>query len=351
MGTSSGPPCRLVFSPLAGGGLRRTVHKNSNLDSFNYICSSRNLFAAWQKFRRGKRSRMDVLEYERHLESNIFELQMELKSGTYRHGDYKPFTVWDPKQRKIHKAGVRDRLVHQAVVNVIEPPFERGFIHDSFSCRVGKGTHAGVKRLRRFLRQASANDSRTVWALKCDIRQFFASVDHQELLDLLSIKVKDEKTLSLLREIIDSFSAAPGKGIPLGNLTSQLFANVYMHQFDWFVKQDLREKYYLRYCDDFVIISKDRQHLLELVDRLQVFLKDELQLELHPSKVQIRKWRQGIDFLGYVLKPHCTLLRTKTKRRVLARVNNDNLTSYLGVCSHADSHELEQTLLNKVMLE
>ncbi len=294
---------------------------------------------------------MDVLEYERHLESNIFELQMELKSGTYRHGDYKPFTVWDPKQRKIHKAGVRDRLVHQAVVNVIEPPFERGFIHDSFSCRVGKGTHAGVKRLRRFLRQASANDSRTVWALKCDIRQFFASVDHQELLDLLSIKVKDEKTLFLLQEIIDSFSAAPGKGIPLGNLTSQLFANVYMHQFDWFVKQDLREKYYLRYCDDFVIISKDRQHLLELVDRLQVFLKDELQLELHPSKVQIRKWRQGIDFLGYVLKPHCTLLRTKTKRRVLARVNNDNLTSYLGVCSHADSHELEQTLLNKVMLE
>lgn len=278
-------------------------------------------------------------------------MQAELKSGRYRHEVYQPFTVWDPKQRQIHKAIVCDRLVHQAVVSVIEPCFETGFIYDSFSCRVGKGTHAGVNRLRQFLRQSSANNTRPVYALKCDIHKFFTSVDHAKLLDLLSIKIKDGKTLQLLMEIINSFSLEPGQGIPLGNLTSQLFANVYMHQLDWFVKHTLREKYYIRYCDDFIIVSPNRQHLVELVQPINQFLQNKLRLSLHPSKITIRSWGQGIDFLGYILKPNCTLIRTKTRRRVLKRTNSQNLPSYLGILSHANTYNFRQELLTKLWLD
>jgi retron-type reverse transcriptase len=251
------------------------------------------MFNAWYKFRRGKRTRLDVLDFERYLEAHIFELQADLKAGRYRHGPYEPFTVWDPKQRKIHKATVKDRLVHQAIVNVIEPLFEPSFIYHSFSCRRGKGTHAGVEYLRRFLRRASQNNSRPVYALKCDIHKYFASISHAKLLDLLSIYISDGKTLTLLKEIIDSFSVMPARGIPLGNLTSQLFANIYMHQLDWFIKHSLRQKYYVRYCDDSVIVSDDRQHLLNLIGEIQAFLKTELDLELHPKKSRVKKVEPG----------------------------------------------------------
>lgn len=311
---------------------------------FDQLCSSEHLFATWNKFARGKRAKADVLTFERRLEENIFELQSGLLSGAYRHGNYEPFIIHDPKRRQIHKASVRDRVVHQAVFDIIEPQFEKRFIYDSFSCRRGKGTHAGVKRLGQFLRQASHNNSQVAWVLKCDVKQFFASVNHNKLLNLLSSSVTDEKVMILLKEIIDSFNVIAGKGIPLGNVTSQLFANVYMHQLDWFVKHGLRENYYVRYCDDFVIAHPDRQHLMNLLGPIQEFLKDELYLQLHPAKIAIRKWSQGIDFLGYVLKPHCTLLRTKTKSRMLNRVTERNLTSYLGLCSHADSYELQAVI-------
>lgn len=271
-------------------------------------------------------------------------------SGHYQPGAYEPFIVHDPKRRQIHKASVRDRLVHQAVVNVIEPLFEPRFIHDSFSCRKGKGTHAGVARLRYFLRKSSRNNSRPAFVLKCDILQFFASVDHAELLDLLSIYVSGKATLNLLAEIINSFSATPGKGIPLGNLTSQLFANVYMHEFDFFMKHHLREKYYARYCDDFVIVSDSRQHLLNLTQLIANFLEERLKLTVHPNKITIRKYIAGIDFLGYVILPHHIRLRTKTKKRMLAKINNRNLDSYLGVCSHANAYRIRQELITKAWL-
>lgn len=337
-------PKQLVLA-LNGGGQAGSGH-SSKLD-FSKVCSNEALFASWEKFRRGKRARPDVLLYERYLEENLFNLGSELKNGTYRHGPYYPFTVFDPKRRRIHKALVKDRVVHQAVISAIEPLFEPGFIHDSFSCRVGKGTHSGVKRLRSFLRQASLNNARPVYALKCDIKQFFASVGHQKLLDLLSIRTNDELTLNLLKEIIASFSVSPGRGIPLGNLTSQLFANVYMHEFDWFIKHELRQRHYVRYCDDFVVVDRNRQHLLELLISIENFLTKRLGLSIHPDKIIVRSWNQGIDFVGYVIKPHCTLLRNKTKKRMLKRVNTDNLASYLGLCSHANSHELEQLIRTK----
>ncbi len=208
---------------------------------------------------------------------------------------------------------MHDRLVHQTVVSAIEPLFEKRFIYDSYSCRIGKGVHAGVARLRLFLRQASHNNSQKVYVLKCDVRQFFASIDHEILMKQIETRIDDDQTLELLRTIILSHGAERGKGIPLGNVTSQLFANIYLHELDWYIKQTLQVKRYIRYCDDFVIISTNKTYLESLIAPIRGFLMGNLKLELHPHKIGIRSWDQGIDFLGYVLRPHATTIRTKTR--------------------------------------
>lgn len=308
------------------------------------IGSIKALSAAWAKFARGKASRTDVQDYKRQLRERIERLHHALLSGRYRHGLYQRFIIQDPKTRQIHKATVEDRLVHQAVVSAIEPLFERRFLHDSYSCRKGKGTHVGVQRLRQFLRQASNNNTRKVYVLKCDIKQFFASIDHEVLMERLALQLDDERVLWLLREILLSHGADTGRGIPLGNVTSQLFANVYLHELDWYVKQTLGVKRYARYCDDFVIVHDDIDYLAGLIAPIRTFLHDALRLELHPDKVTIRSWHQGVDFLGFVVRPHTTTLRTKTKRRMMAKVNARNLSSYVGLCSHANAYRLEQVV-------
>lgn len=335
-----------------GGGISGTdlLHDGSHCTPetlFRRISATENLFAAWRMFSRGKHGKKDVAAYERYLEENVFTLQEELTTGRYRHGAYQAFVVRDPKERSIHKAGVRDRLLHQAVCRIIEPLFERSFIFDSFSCRLGKGTHAASRRLRRFLRSASQNNTRTVWVLKCDVRRFFDSVDHEILFALLRKKIRCRQTLRLLRHIIGSFAKSPGKGLPLGSLTSQLFANIYLHELDRFVKHSLRRTWYLRYCDDFVVLDRSRQHLLAVVPQIQSFLKTRLRLDIHPRKINVRSWNQGIDFVGYVHLPRCTVLRTKTERRMLRKLNGKNLSSYLGLCKHADTFELRQMMLSK----
>lgn len=235
-------------------------------------------------------------------------------------------------------------FVHQLIVSAIEPLFEPQFIFDSFSCRKNKGTHAAVTRLRTFLRRVSKNNTRTVYALKCDIKQFFASVDQQVLRELLIGRVKDARLVKCIDEVIGSYEVTKSKGIPLGNLTSQLFANVYMHQFDWFVKHKLKEKHYICYCDDFIILSTNRSYLESLIEPITQFLREELCLTVHPNKTELRSWNQGIDFLGYVLKPNATVPRHKTKKRAINRTTPENISSYLGLCGHADEYELSNLL-------
>jgi len=326
------------------------------------------LFIAWEEFRKGKQSRKDVMQFETRLEQNLFQLQRELQAGTYKHGSYSAFTICDPKQRRIHKATVRDRIVHHAVFAGLNPIFEPTFIAHSFSCRKNKGTHRGVDALGRMLRQVSRNSTKPCLALKCDIHKFFASVDHSILLEVLKRKIKDEKMMRLLEEIIGSFSTVDTtlfdrKGIPIGNLTSQLFANVYMNEFDQFMKQTLKVKHFVRYTDDFVIVSDDENYLKSLLPAIQSFLEQTLHLSLHPHKVTMRKFKQGIDFLGYVLLPHHRALRAKTKQRITRKLNEkttavsvglisqeraeQSLQSYLGVLSHADCYILSQDLRNQ----
>ncbi len=317
---------------------------------FEEIVSLENLVSAWEKFSKGKHKKADVMLFENNLEDNIFSLRDSLLCGNYRHDNYKPFIVFDPKQRKIHKATVKDRLVHQAILNVVEPLFDKGFIHDSYSCRLGKGTHAAVLRLRSFLNQAGKNNTKTIYALKCDIRKFFASVDHEILLNLIARRVKDHQTICLLTTIINSFHVSEGTGLPLGNLTSQLFANIYLHELDFHVKHKMQIKYYLRYCDDFVILNLDHKTLQNLIPKISAFLSSALKLNLHPKKVCIRSWMQGIDFLGYVLLPHATAIRTKTRNRMMKKVDQQNYASYSGLSKHADAYDLERVLSTKARL-
>lgn len=324
-----------------GGGLDGHI--------FEKIISLENLLLAWREFKRGKISKIDVQEFYFNLENNLFDLRKQLLTGNYRPSKYGFFYVRDPKLRPIHKAIVKDRVVFQAVFRVLYHIFDKHFIYDSYACRFDKGTHLGVERLRRFVNKCSQNNSRSVFVLKCDIKKFFYSIDHQILLGLIKEKIKDERLLNLIKVIIDSFHISPGKGLPLGNVTSQLFANIYLNELDQFVKHILKEKYYIRYCDDFVFVSDDRQRLENLVLVLNNFLREKLKFVLHPNKIEIRKLSQGIDFLGYVTLPYHRVLRTKTKRRMFKRINKNNEESYFGILKHCSGEGIKfhlETLLS-----
>lgn len=320
------------------------------------MISLENLFSAWQEFSRGKMKKSDVLEFKANLEDNIFNLRKVLKNKTYEHSDYTAFNVYDPKIRKIHKAMVGDRVLHHAIFRIIYPLFDQNFIFDSYSCRVGKGTHKAVKRLGKFTRKLSRNNHKNIFILKCDIRKFFDSIDQEILLNLIKNKIQDENALWLIGKIIQSFPV----GLPLGNATSQIFANIYLNELDQFAKHSLKEKYYLRYCDDFIFLSESENHLSDLVCKINNFLKSELKLNLHPNKIIIRKFRQGIDFLGYVTLPYHKVLRTKTKRRIFKKLKSkrqdlesgiiseesfgQSLQSYLGVLSHCNGWKIQKKI-------
>lgn len=309
------------------------------------IASLENLLLAWEEFLAGKRSKPDVQDFKLHLMEEIISLRNEIVNGAYRHGGYEAFNVSDPKPRNIHKAIVRDRLLHHAIYRVLYPFFDRTFIADSYSCRIGKGTHKALKRFDVFGNKVGHNNTRTVWALKCDVRKFFASIDHAVLLEILSKYIIDPEVMDLLREIIESFSSVrDGVGLPLGNLTSQLFVNIYMNEFDQFVKHVLKEKYYIRYADDFVILSESKSWLEHLLPKIQTFLGDRLKLDLHPKKVSIETLASGIDFLGWVSFPDHKVLRTATKRRMIKRlegiVSLGTASSYKGLLKHGNAHTL-----------
>jgi len=238
----------------------KVVSGGIHSENFYDVISINDLFYAWKTFRKGKRSKSEVAVFELNLEENIFTLHEALVSGKWMPDEYTAFYVQDPKLRRIHKATVRDRVLHQAVYQKLYPLFDPSFIHDSYSSRDGKGTHRGVKRFEEFARRATGNYSRNAHALKCDIRKFFDSIDHEILLKLIRRKCKDECLMKLISQIISSFEIQPEKGLPLGNVTSQIFANIYMNELDQFAKHILKAKYYIRYCDDFVIIDESKEN-------------------------------------------------------------------------------------------
>lgn len=325
------------------------------MDHFSEIISIDNLLSAWQEFIKGKRGKSDVQKFSANLFENILQLHYDLFNKTYQHGEYYNFNISDPKPRNISKASVRDRLVHHAIFRILYPYFDNKFIFDSYSCRKDKGTHKAMNRLQAMFNKVSVNNTKACYVLQCDIRKFFASINHDKLVGMLSRQIFDSDIMWLLKQIIGSF---PSKnvisGLPLGNLTSQLFVNIYMNELDQFIKHYLKEKYYIRYADDFVFLSQDKNRLEKLIPKIEWFLKSSLELSLHPKKVTIKCFASGIDFLGWVHFPNHRVLRTSAKRRMFNRIkdnpSNTTLQSYLGLLSHGNTHQLEQLLKNNYWL-
>lgn len=288
--------------------------------------------------------------------NNILELRLELLDKTYKHSQYEAFVINDPKRRSIHKAKVRDRLLHHAICRILYPLFDKKFIYDSYSCRLGKGTHRGIERLKCFGRKVSKNNTKTVWVLKCDVKKFFASIDQNVLKNILEKYIQDSDILWLLGQVIGSFQTENrlALGLPLGNLTSQLLINVYMNEFDQFVKHILKIKYYIRYADDFVILSTDKDYLVDLLSKIGIFLKEKLKLTLHPNKVSITTFASGIDFLGWVNFPEHRVLRTSTKRRMLKHIKQSPtevmLNSCLGLIKHGNTLKLREKIVKDFIL-
>ena len=296
---------------------------------YEKLYSEDNLISAFRKARKGKSKKEYVVDFESDLVKNIRLLQIELKLKIYKPHKLKKFIIRDPKTRTIHASIFRDRIVHHAIINLIQPIYEKIFIYDSFASRKFKGTHLAVERFEYFVKKVSSNgrkiknpfnnNSITGYVFKADIKHYFDTINHEILINILRKKIKDEDFIGLIKIVLDNFENSE-KGLPLGNYTSQFFANIYLNNLDYFVKHRLKAKYYLRYVDDFVILHKEKKVLLEFRDKIEKYLKS-LKLELHPDKSEIHALRNGITFLGYRIFYHYKLLRKRNINYFLMQFN------------------------------
>lgn len=285
---------------------------------FEEVVSFENLYGAALKACRGKKEKASVASFYFHLENEIILLQEELLSGSYRPQAYRQFEIREPKVREICSSVFRDRVVHHAICNVMEPIFEKRLIQGTYACREEKGAHLAIKRLQGFSRQKP-------YFLKCDIRKYFQSIDHQLLKDLLRRVVKDKRLLSLMDLITDHEVPGneSGKGIPIGNLTSQHFANFYLGELDHFLKERHRLKTYVRYMDDFICLGNDKRSLHILLQEIRAFVQSRLRLSLKEKVTRIAPVSEGIPFLGFrvfpqfirLQRPNLMRLRKKVKLR------------------------------------
>ncbi len=343
------------------------AHTYNNL--YSKIYDLRNLFFAYLEARKGKTRKPYVIEFEANLRENLLKLHEELKNQTYSPKSLKTFILRDPKTRKISKADFRDRIVHHAICNILELIFDKIFIYDSCANRIGKGNIFALKRFNQFIRKVSRNGKINGWfnnnqvkgyCLKADIRHYFQEVNHNILLEIIKRKIKDEKVISLIKKILDNGKAKDGIGMPLGNLTSQFFANVYLNELDYFAKHELKAKYYIRYVDDFVILHESKEQLGIWKKDIDKFLRDKLKLELHPEKSKISPVSRGIDFVGFRSFYHFRLLRKRniTNMRIKLLLFSKSemgywqlMESFQGWNAYAcwgNSYKLRRNLLKKI---
>jgi RNA-directed DNA polymerase len=291
------------------------------------ITSFEHLFLAYKKSRKGKTKKRYVKEFEGNLHSNLKELNRKLKNLTYSPKPLKSFVLRDPKTRKISKSAFEDRIVHHAICNIIGPLFDKSFIFDSYANRKGKGALFAIKRFEKFERKVTRNFTSEGFCLKGDIKHYFEKVNREILINILKKKIKCEKTILLIRKILNNFGG--DSGMPLGNLTSQFFANVYLGEFDKFVKHKLKAKYYIRYVDDFVILHNSEKQLKIWKENIEKFLINKLNLTLHPDKSKIINLSKGIDFLGFRHFYRYKLLRKRNRKSIIHKIkklkNNLNI--------------------------
>jgi len=318
------------------------------------ICTFENALVAYKKARDCKRFRPEVMEFEQHREENLLRAVEDIKNGTYTPGRYKIFKVWEPKERIIMALPFYDRVVQHMIVNLIEPIFEKRFIYHSYACRKGKGAHRASSQLTRWLYNMEVVEGKRVYVLKCDIHHYFQSVNHKILKEEVRRYIKDEQLLLIIDRIIDYNGIYPdGVGIPVGNLTSQLFANVYLHKLDVFVKNVLHADKYMRYMDDFIFVSDDIEELRRWQAAVDTFLREELLLELNP-KTTIVCAKNGVDFVGYrhwnstkkvrkgALRRMRHLMRDFANGLVTEEFFDRSFESRIGSMKHADTYHLRE---------
>lgn len=297
------------------------------------------LWHCWQRFVRGKKRTAELHHFIFHLEENLKKLASELINRTYKHGSYRSFCVNDTKHRDIAVASIKDRLVHRLLYEYLVKIYDKTFIYDVWSCREGKGLLKAIGRAQKFLTE---HRNGVFW--RGDVKKFFDSVDHRTLLDILCLRVRDEKAMWLLKEVIDSYTTnakagsaereraiEPPRGIAIGNVTSQIFSNIYLNEFDRHVKHTLYVKKYLRYGDDFVIFTINRDEAMQHRKSMKTFLWDQLSLDLHSCNDVICPCRDGLKFLGCMLYPTHRHLQKRVWHRVLIRTGRHNVSSYSGL--------------------
>ena len=343
------------------------MKRHGNL--FPQILAFDNLLRAARQAQRGKRFRDNVLAFNHNLELHVLQLQDELASKTYRPGPYRTFEISVPKPRLISAAPYRDRVVHHALCNVIAPIFERTFIRDSYANRVGFGTHRALRRFTAFARSSR-------YVLQADIQKYFPSIDHAILKALVQRKLKCRDTLWLINTIVDHSNPQtpvwhyfPGddlltppqrrRGLPIGNLTSQFFANVYLNGLDHFIKEQLRAAKYVRYVDDLAVFSDDREFLREVRRAVEAYLV-QLRVKIHPVKSQIFATRHGANFLGFRIFPDRLRVRPENLQRARRRLRRlqaayavggigpqevkQSLQSWIAHLAHGDTWRLREQL-------
>lgn len=346
------------------------MKRHSNL--WESIIDFENLLKAAKQAQKGKRFRENVLAFNAHLEQELLTLQTELRNHSYCPSGYRTFEIKIPKKRLISAAPYRDRVVHHALCNIIQPIFEHTFIHDSYANRKGFGSHRAVKRLTTFARSSC-------YVLQCDIQKYFPNIDHEILKSIIRRKIKCPETLWLIEKIIDHSNPQPTpllyfpnddlltpierhKGLPVGNLTSQFFANVYLNGFDHFIKEQLKIKKYVRYVDDFALFSDDKEQLQQARKHLENHLVG-LRLKIHPIKSQLFQTKHGVSFLGFRVLPSQIRIKSESLQRGRKRLNvlqkhyeagqislqkiKHSLQSWFAHLSHGNSWRLREKLLNR----
>ena len=296
-----------------------------------------NLILAFKKAKRGKTKKYYVKQFQENLPNSLLDLQHELKIQAYEPKPLKTFILRDPKTRKISKSNFRDRIIHHAICNIIEPIFQKAFIHDSCANQKRKGNLFAIKRFYKFSKQISNNglilknkfnDTNYIlgYCFKADIKHYFQEVNHEILLKIIKRKIKDKETIQLMQCILKKASTQQlNKGMPLGNLTSQFFANVYLNELDYFIKHKLKTKYYIRYVDDFIIFSKSKEQLKIWKNNISNFLKQQLNLELHPQKSKIIPLSKGVDFVGFRNFYHFKILRRRNIKKMDTKITKYKL--------------------------
>ena len=358
----------------------------------------KDLFKAYFDARRNKRNTCNALESEINYERKIFELYHDLKNNNYKIGRSIAFIVNHPVKREVIASSFRDRVIHHLIFNYINPVFEKDFINDSYSCRKGKGTSYGIKRVQHFIRSCSDNYQKDCYILKLDLAGYFMSINRNVLYKIIEDKLMKKNikynfdallVLDLIKKTIFNncignclikgslkdwsslpinkslFCAKKDCGLPIGNLTSQLFSNIYLSNFDYFVKRNLRFKYYGRYVDDFIIIDKDKEKLKKAILDMRVYLKLNLALKIHPKKIYLQHFFHGADFLGAVIRPYKFFCRNRLKHNIYKSITQTNkiltrkisskglkmilatANSYLGSLSKYQSFNLRQIIFNK----